>query len=59
MKIVVALIYKDPKPARELTVEIRDGLKGVRYLNAIDKAVEKATKDDTEWQRWNLLREVS
>lgn len=53
MKAIVTLIYEGDKSDRDVTVEVRNGLKGERMLNAIDKAVQKEYKED-DWTRWNL-----
>jgi len=60
MKVDVELVYdtnakKDPKP---LTVEVRDGIKGARLINAIDSAVGKSpvAREDADWVRWNLVK---
>lgn len=55
MKINVELIYENGKEPRPLKVKLKDGLKGARLMNAIDKEVERMAKDDPDWQRWNLL----
>lgn len=54
MKVKVELIY-DEKQNRPIVVEVKDGLKGNRLMNAIDKAVEKAAAEDKDWRRWNLV----
>jgi hypothetical protein len=55
MKVTVELTYEDSKKNRQLEVTVKDGLKGARLLNAVEKAVEKKAADDKEWQRWNLV----
>ena len=55
MQAKVELIYEDATKNRKLDVEVKNSLKGERLMNAIDKAVEKAAKDDKEWTRWNLV----
>ena len=57
MNVKVELCY-DNKPKRELTVTLKGEPKGVRLMNAIERAVEKAAKDDKEWKRWNLIEVV-
>ena len=52
MKVKVELVYANPARLVPKEVEIRDGLKGIRFMNAIDKAVKKI---DEEWTRWNLM----
>ncbi len=54
MKATVTLVYEGGKDSRDVTIEIRNGLKGERMLDAIDKAVEKEYKED-DWMRWNLV----
>lgn len=53
-KVKVELCYNG-KPSREMIVEIKGDPKGARFLNAIEKAVEKAAGDDKNWTRWNVL----
>lgn len=53
MKAKVELCYED-KASRELVVTLKGTPKGVRLMNAIEAAVEKATTDDA-WTRWNLI----
>lgn len=55
MKAKVELVYKDTTKNRNLEVEIKGEPKGLRMMNMIEKAVEKAAKDDKDWQRWNLI----
>jgi hypothetical protein len=55
MKVKVELVYDGDTENKPLEVEVKDGLKGARLMNAIDKAVEKAAKDDKDWKRWNLV----
>ena len=55
MKAEVELVYDGNKPSRKLTVEVKGSPKGKRFLDAIDRAVEKAAGDDKEWRRWNLV----
>jgi hypothetical protein len=57
-KVKVSLVY-DNKPDRELIVELKGAPKGLRLMNAIESAVEKAAKDDKEWTRWNLIDVLS
>lgn len=54
MNITVTLCYEEATKNREITIAVKDSLKGARLMNAIDKAVEKAAKDDRDWNRWNL-----
>lgn len=56
MKVTVEMVYDDASKNRMLDVQIRDGLKGTRLLNAVEKAVEKAAADDKDWTRWNLAQ---
>jgi hypothetical protein len=55
MKATVELVYDDATKNRKVDVTLRSGLKGLRLMNAIEKAVEKTCADDKEWQRWNLV----
>jgi hypothetical protein len=55
MKATVELVYDDATKNRKLDVEVKGSPKGLRLINAVEKAVEKATKEDTEWQLWHLL----
>ena len=52
MKVKISLDFGTKKEEHE--VEIRDGLKGIRLLNAIDRAVIKKFKD-TSWEAWSLI----
>lgn len=52
MKITVELIY-DNAPPRTVVIEKTIRVKGVRFLNAINKEVEKRS-DLGDWTRWNL-----
>lgn len=52
MKVAVEIVYDDRKEDKE--VEVKDGLKGLRFLNAIDAAVNKMLANDASWKRWNL-----
>jgi hypothetical protein len=54
MEVKVDLEYDGGK-TKPLTVTVKDGLKGQRFFNAVEKAVEKAAADDKEWRRWNLI----
>lgn len=63
MKATVELVFSDSQSSKEaprrITVEVREGLIGQRLLNAVDKAVYKATAQDpvlSAWVRWNLLK---
>ena len=55
MEVKIELVYKDTSKNREILVTVKDGLKGLRLMNAVEKAVEKAAKDDKDWTRWNML----
>lgn len=57
-KAKVQLCY-DGKPSREIVVTFKGAPKGLRLMNAIERAVEKDLKDDKEWTRWNLLDVLS
>lgn len=54
MNVIVELVYDDSKRNRNIVVTVSDRLTGNRLMNAIDKAVTKAAKDDKDWTRWNL-----
>lgn len=63
MKATVELIFPDSQSTkqepRRIAVEVRGGLTGPRLLNAVDKAVYKATAnkpDLSAWSRWNLVK---
>ena len=51
----VELVYDDAKKNRMIDVVIKSGLKGTRFLNAVERGVEKVAKDDKDWTRWNLI----
>ncbi len=55
MKVTVELVYDDATRNRKVDVEVKDGLKGARLLDAIDVAVAKKEVADKDWQRWNLI----
>lgn len=55
MKAKVKMVYADETKNREIEVELKGNPKGLRLMNAIEKAVEKKMKDDAEWKRWNLI----
>lgn len=56
MKVIVDICYDAAERNHMIEVEVKQGLKGVRLMNAIEKAVEKKMKADLDWKRWNLLR---
>jgi hypothetical protein len=58
MKAEVEICYDDKTKDKKITVEVKNSLKGVRLLNAVERAVEKEMKDDKDWTRWNLLNVV-
>jgi len=55
MNAKVEMVYGDPTKNKMIFVEVKAGLKGLRLMNAIEKAVEKKMADDKDWTRWNLL----
>lgn len=55
MKAKVEMVYADTSKNRTLEVELKGSPTGLRLMNAVERAVEKACKDDKEWTRWNLL----
>jgi len=55
MNAKVQIVYSDTSKNKEIFVEVKAGLKGLRLMNAIEKAVEKKMKDDPDWTRWNLV----
>lgn len=55
MKAKVELVYDDVTKNKQVEVVIKGAPKGLRLMNAVEKAVEKAMKNDQEWRRWNLL----
>ena len=54
----VDLVYEAGKTKRE-EVEVKDGLRGLKLMDAIEKAVEKKFGDDPLWYRWNLIDVVT
>jgi hypothetical protein len=55
MKVMIEICYEDATKNKTTELEIKGEPKGLRLMNAIEKAVEKAFKDDKDWTRWNLL----
>jgi len=55
MRVMIELVRTKGENTKEV-VEVRDGLKGERLFNAVNKAVHKAFSRDDTWERWNLLR---
>jgi hypothetical protein len=55
MKVQVELVYDDRAKNRKLWVEVKGSPKGLRLMNAVEKAVEKAAADDKDWKRWNMI----
>jgi hypothetical protein len=57
VKAKILLLYERGRDVihgeKELTIVIKDGLKGTRLFNAITKHLEAA--DHGDWIRWNLL----
>lgn len=54
-KAKVQICYEDKRKDKEIVVDIKGEPKGLRLMSAIEKAVEKAMKDDSSWLRWNLI----
>lgn len=55
MKAKVEIVYADASKNKQLEVPLKGSPKGIKLMNAVEKAVEKAMKDDADWKRWNLL----
>lgn len=53
MKAHIEIVYKDGT-TKAVVIEKKIRVKGVRFLNAIDAAVNKRT-DLGDWDRWNLV----
>ena len=55
MKAIVEICYDDASKNKRIDVELKGEPRGLRLMNAVEKAVEKMMKDDAEWKRWNLI----
>lgn len=56
MKVKVELVYGD-KTTKNVELTLKGEPKGLRLMNAVEKAVEKL--GDEKWERWNLLDVIS
>ncbi len=62
LTVKTQIMYEDAKRCFELDVLVKKSLKGVSFLNAVEKAVEKKMKRMSEedpslndWIRWNMI----
>ena len=55
MKVTVELIYADTKRNHKIDVEVKAAKVTPTFLDKVDRAVEKAASDDSDWTRWNLV----
>ena len=62
MKVKCEIVDAAPSQNHEIIVEVKGSPRGVRFLNAVEKAVEKAmaklakeTPTYGNWTRWNLI----
>jgi hypothetical protein len=55
MKAKVEICYEDKAKNQTIEIPLKGSPKGLRLMNAVEKAVEKTMKDDANWTRWNLL----
>jgi len=50
MDVKLQIVYEDPKKNKIITVQV----KGLGDLS-IDRAVDKALLNDSDWLKWNLI----